>query len=263
MTASVSASILGSIKRRAICVLDAEMDLSYAREKRRAIESLCERIEYDHQLRMHVDKLVEDQQRCAWRLQDAKDQLEEHETVKKQREDELRWTPFHDGINEYGHFTGSDELYVTAVIRHLSDYSDYEWPSTEGEVFTVYAGNHAGDSLQFKHSFGTVLVANNLSTGSTCAVQRELCVPPFSLPPGALYDTEYPASVKLHKTELTPFEAIFGPDSAPKSFAYAAFSPKRAAHAGTSPKSPAYAGTSPKSPAYAGTSPKSPAYAGC
>jgi hypothetical protein len=214
MTAHVSVNVAAGIKRRAIYVLDAEMDLAYARDKRRAIEAAYDGIQCDPHLQKHVDKLVEDQQRCTWRLQLAKYELEQQEMMQKHCEDELRLTPFHDGINQYGHFTGSDDLYVTAIIRHLRDYDHYEWP-TEGEKFTVYVGGHAGDSLEFLYSFGTVLVANNLSKGMTCAVQRELCVPPFCLPPGKLFNTEY-----------DPMDA--------------ACSPKRPADAGFSPKSPAY-----------------------
>ena len=199
-SADVSVCVTAGVKRRdEAYVLDAEMDLMYARQKRRAF--LLEYASmHNPECSMHLDKLMREQERCERRLYYAKCELNavqrEYDALKKQRENELRLTPFYDGIDKYGLYTGSDAIYAGAVIRHLRDYDSYEWPAAKDEVFTVYAGVYAGDRLNFKYSFqrdddhAVVLVAWNTSTNRICAVERELCVPPFCLPPGVLYDAE-------------------------------------------------------------------------
>ena len=245
-SADVSVFVSAGVKRRhEVYVLEAEMDLAYARQKRRAIEAEYVSMPYNPECRMHVDKLMLEQERCERRLYDAKyefDAVQRAENMlKKQRENELLLTPFHDGIDSYGLYTGSDAVYAGAVIRHLHDYEGYKWPAAEDEVFIVYAGVYAGDRLKFKYSFerdddhAVVLVAWNTSTNRICAVKRELCVPPFCLPLGVLYDAEFDQSITVYPNyePSDSFTPVYDPGS---------------------PKSPAYEG-SPKSPAYEPVSP--------
>lgn len=197
-TCSVSVSIVAGVKRS---MLEAEMDLAFARQKRSAIEAeyaLLPFDEYKAEHMVHEYRLADDEKRCEKVLHDARytfDILEMHTILKPSREKEMYLTPFHDGIDEYGHYTGSDVFYARAVIRHLPGYEEYVWPE-EGEIFTVYAGPYAGRRLKMKHSFvrdgdgATVLVAWD-SIDNICAFDRELCVPPYSFPPGVLYDAQF------------------------------------------------------------------------
>lgn len=199
-TCSVSVSIVAGVKR-SISVLEAEMDLAFARQKRRAIEAeyaLLPFDEYKPEHIVHEYRLADEEKRCEKILHDARytfDMLEMHTMLKPAREKDMYLTPFHDGIDEYGHYTGPDAFYAFTVVRHLPGYEEYVWPEA-GDFFTVYAGRFAGQRLQLLYSFVrdgedkvTVLVAKD-STNKTRAVVRELCVPPYCFPPGVLYDAE-------------------------------------------------------------------------